>query len=165
MIGNRRTRSVSSFRSRCVRIAALLFVHLPEVLQAGERGTAYQAQDLVKRAIELYDSQGMRAFYTITRDPSFVEHDLYVFVIDRIGSIAAHGINPRMVGANALNARDPEGVWYVREMLERATPAGVWVDYISLDPLLGERAPKSTWVVRHDGFVFACGIYAGELSI
>ena len=135
------------------------------MLQAEERGTAHQAQDLVKRAIALYDLQGMRAFYTISRDPSFVEHDLYVFVIDRIGSIAAHGINPRMVGANALNARDPDGVWYVREMLNRATPDGVWVDYISLDPLLGKPAPKSTWIVRHDGFVFACGIYAGELSI
>ncbi len=164
MIRNRRTRSVSSFRSGFVQIAVLIFVLLPGVLQADERGTAYQAQDLVKRAIELYDSQGIRAFYTISRDPSFVEHDLYVFVIDRIGSIAAHGSYPSMVGANALNARDPEGVWYVREMLKRATPAGVWVDYISRDPLLGEPAPKSTWAVRHDGFVFACGIYAGELS-
>ena len=165
MIRNRRTRSVTSLLSRCPRIAAFILVLLPGVLQAEERGTAYQAQDLVKRAIELYDLQGMRAFYTISRDPSFVEHDLYVFVIDRIGSIAAHGIYPRMVGANAFNARDPEGVWYVREMLARATPAGVWIDYISLDPLLREPAPKSTWVVRHEGFVFACGIYAGDLSI
>ena len=159
------TGSRHSWTAVCLRLGAFVLFLVPGVLQAQERGNAYQAQDLVERAIELYEAEGMRAFYRISRDPSFVEHDLYVFVIDRIGSIAAHGLYPGVVGSNALNARDPEGTWYVREMLKRASPQGAWVDYVSLDPLLKEPAPKSTWVVRHDGYVFACGIYAGELGI
>ncbi len=156
MIGRRRIGAV---------LAACLAIILPGALEAGERGTARQAQQLVEQAIELYDARGLRAFHTISRDPSFFPKDLYVFVLDRIGSVAATGFAPHMVGANVLNARDRNGVWYVRELLGRATPEGVWVDYIHIDPLLLEPAPKSTWAVRHDGFVFACGIYAGEISI
>jgi len=69
------------------------------------------------------------------------------------------------VGQSAINARDPEGKFYVREMLERASETGVWVDYVFNDPILGFPVPKSSWVVLHDGFLFACGIYAGELGV
>ncbi len=146
-------------------LLAALLVLAPGGIQADERGTAREAQELVRRAIDLYDTMGLRAFFVISWDRSYIHKDLYVFVIDRIGSVAANGLDPRLVGMNALNARDPDGVRYVREMLQRATPDGVWIDYISFDPFAGKPAPKSSWVVRHDGFLFGCGIYAGDISI
>ena len=146
-------------------LLAALLVLAPGGIQAEERGTAREAQELVRRAIELYDTMGLRAFFVISWDRSYIHKDLYIFVIDRIGSVAANGLDPRLVGMNALNARDSDGVRYVREMLQRATPDGVWIDYISFDPFAGKPAPKSSWVVRHDGFVFGCGIYAGDISI
>ena len=57
--------------------------------------------------------------------PIFGDRDLYVFVIDRAGTMAAHALFPEAVGQSAINARDPEGKFYVREMLERASETGV----------------------------------------
>ncbi len=132
-----------------------------------DRGTAREARAMVERAIALYDAEGLLAFREISRDPApeFLDRDLYVFVIDRVGFMAAHALFPEAVGSSALHARDIEGKYYVREMLERASEDGVWVDYVFLDPIRGRPAPKSAWVVLHDGFLFACGIYAGEVGV
>ncbi len=132
-----------------------------------ERGTAREAQELVTRAIELYDEIGFGALRIISRDDrqSFLHKDLYVFVIDTAGFIAAHAGGAHLVGSNALNARDSNGRYYVREMLSRASVNGTWVDYLYLDPFTGHEVPKSTWVVLHKNFLFACGIYAGDISI
>jgi len=151
-------------------LPVLLFVAATVAADAqslADRGSAREAQEMVERAIALYDDIGLRAFYTISRepDPEFRDRDLYVFVLDGYGYMAAHALFPEGVGQSALMSQDVEGKYYVREMLERASEDGVWVDYVFIDPLLGEPAPKSAWVVWHEGFLFACGIYAGELGI
>ncbi|MBT5434406.1 MAG: cache domain-containing protein [Alphaproteobacteria bacterium] len=132
-----------------------------------DRGSAREAQAMVDRAIALYDAEGLLAFRTISQEPEpdFRDRDLYVFVFDQAGFMAAHALFPQFVGVNSVNSRDIEGKMYVREMIERASETGVWVDYVFLDPMLGEPAPKSAWVVWHEGFLFACGIYAGEIGI
>ena len=132
-----------------------------------DRGAAREAMAMVERAIALYDAEGLLAFRKISRDPApeFFDRDLYVFVIDRVGFMAAHALFPRSVGSSVVHARDAEGKYYVREMLERASEDGVWVDYVFLDPLRGAPAPKSAWVVLHDGFLFVCGVYAGEIGV
>ncbi|MGY8996389.1 MAG: cache domain-containing protein [Alphaproteobacteria bacterium] len=149
-------------------LIALCVLLLPAgVLADGERGSAREAQAMVERAVALYDAEGLLAFreYSQASAPEFQDRDLYVFVIDRAGTMAAHALFPEAVGQNALNARDPQGKYYVREMLERASETGVWIDYVFNDPILGFPSPKSAWVVFHDGFLFACGIYAGELGV
>ncbi len=152
-------------RTLAVALSLLLF---SATLQADDgRGSARDAQAMVERAVALYDEEGLRAFRTISQDPApdFQDRDLYLFVIDQTGYMAAHALFPQSVGQSAINAHDVEGKYYVREMLERASESGVWVDYVFFDPLIGEPAPKSAWVVYHNGFLFACGIYAGELGI
>ncbi len=148
-------------------VLALVFV-TPSGAQDQERGTAEEAQAMVAHAIEVFDEVGMGETLrriTLAPPPEFNDRDLYVFVLDTSGSVAAHALYPESVGSNGLGAVDARGSYYVREMLNRASPGGVWVDYIFTDPQTGEPAPKSTWVVRHDMFIFACGIYAGELGI
>lgn len=133
-----------------------------------ERGTAEEAQAMVARAIALYDQAGMGDTFrqiTLSPDPGFRDRDLYLFVIDQAGFMAAHALYPQSVGTNAINAVDSAGTRYVRDIVSHATPEGAWVDYIFIDPLTGAPAPKSTWVVLHDRFIFACGIYAGEVGI
>lgn len=152
---------------RYILIVLCVFLLPAGVHAAGERGSAREAQAMVERAVALYDADGLLAFraYSQASAPEFRDRDLYVFVIDRAGTMAAHALFPEAVGQNALNARDPHGKYYVREMLERASETGVWVDYVFNDPILGFPSPKSAWVVFHDGFLFACGIYAGELGV
>ena len=147
-------------------LLAVLLLAVPAAAQ--ERGTAREAQDMVARAIALYDEVGMaKALRRITLQPvpEFRDRDLYLFVIDPTGTNAASAMNPRAVGTNAWWARDGDGKLFVQEMLARATPQGVWVDYRFPDPLTGELAAKSSWVVLHDNLVFGCGIYLGEIGI
>jgi signal transduction histidine kinase len=149
-------------------LIALCLVAVPFGALADEhRGSPREAQAMVERAVALYDAEGLQAFREFSKSASsdFQDRDLYLFVIDQAGTMAAHALFPDAVGQSAINARDPDGKYYVREMLERATESGVWIDYVFNDPLLGFPVPKSAWVVRHDGFLFACGIYAGELGV
>lgn len=154
-------------RLAIVIVLALAWVH-PAQAEGLERGTAEEAQAMVARAIELYDQAGMGdAFrqFTLSPEPGFRDRDLYLFVIDQAGFMAAHALYPQSVGTNGINAMDSAGTRYVREIVTQATAEGAWVDYVFIDPLTGAPAPKSTWVVLHDRFIFACGIYAGEVGI
>ena len=49
-------------------------------------------------------------------------------------------------------------VFIVDELLG-ATESGRWVDYVLLNPETGENRQKHTWIVRHDGLLFASGWY------
>jgi len=128
---------------------------------AADRGTAKEAQLMVERAIIAYDSQGAAdAFATFTMaQPPYRDRDLYIFVFDTDGVILAHAGLPELVGQNMMEVRDANDVPLKRRMVEQATENGVWVDYLFQDPLTGETAPKSSWVVLHDGYVFGSGIY------
>ena len=154
---------------RLATLFALVLVWAPSAqAEDPERGTAQEAQAMVARAIALYDQAGMGDAFrqiTLSPDPGFRDRDLYLFVIDQAGFMAAHALYPGSVGTNGMNAVDSSGTRYVREIVAHATPEGAWVDYIFIDPLTGAPAPKSTWVVLHDRFIFACGIYAGEVGI
>ena len=128
---------------------------------AADRGTAKEAQLMVERAIIAHDSQGAAdAFATFTMaQPPYRDRDLYIFVFDTDGVILAHAGQPELVGQNMMEVRDANDVPLIRRMVEQATENGVWVDYLFQDPLTGETAPKSSWVVLHDGYVFGSGIY------
>ncbi len=148
-------------------LAAVLAAAPPSAAQE-PRGSAREAQAMVARAIALYDALGMAKSLrriTLEPEPDFRDRDLYIFVIDLTGTNAASAMNPRAVGANAFWARDADGKLFVQEMIARASPQGAWVDYRIPDPLTGDLAPKSSWIVLHDNLIFGCGIYLGEIGI
>lgn len=153
----------------CLGLLALaLAVSATPSIAQDERGSAREAQAMVARAIALYDELGMAKSLrriTLGPEPEFRDRDLYLFVIDLTGTNAASAMNPRAVGTNAFWARDADGKLFVQEMIARASPQGVWVDYRIPDPLTGAVAPKSSWIVLHDNLLFGCGIYLGEIGI
>ena len=118
------------------------------------RSTAAEAQDMVKRAIAFFDSAGEKAAFdrfTNSPAPEFKKADLYIFVLKAVegGPIVAHGAFPDRIGKNAATP----------DLVDDATPRGAWVDYKWKDPLTEKFMQKSSWVVRHKGYVFGCGIY------
>ena len=128
------------------------------------RGTAAQAQDMVKRAIALFDRDGAKAaFERFTNNPGseFKHADLYIFVAraNSTALLVAHGADPSLIGVEGTSLIDPNGLNIGRAVLNTVTPEGVWVDYGWKDPVSGEILPKSSWVVSHKGYIFACGIY------
>ena len=126
------------------------------------RGTAREAQDMVAKAIAYYDKVGKDvAFAKFTDEPApmFRARDLYVFVLDEDGVRAAHGADASLIGRTTIGFRDAQGVDIGRAILDAATVDGGWANYERLNPETGEVEPKSSWVVRHDGYIFGVGIY------
>ena len=131
---------------------------------AQRRGTAAEAQAMVKRAIAFFDKVGARmAFnhFTYNPAPEFKKADLYIFVFTMVegGPLVAHGASPSLVGRDVVKMIDAEGLNIGKALLEKVTTEGTWVDYKWRDPLTGKLLQKSSWVVRHKGYVFGCGIY------
>jgi signal transduction histidine kinase len=142
-------------------VFALCMLLVAVVLTAQERASAAQAQALVARAIALYDKAGRDAAFAAIEDRhgDFVDHDLYIFVYGPGRTIVAHGSNPALVGTVADTLIDVDGVSFGTKFMNEATENGVWVDYKWHDPVTREDLPKSSWIVRHDGYVFGAGIY------
>lgn len=131
----------------------------PLDLQAATRGTAAEAQALVAKAVALYKSKGVAAFKTMnTPKGGFRDRDLYVFVVAKDGKVRVHP-EPAVVGTNIKGLTDPKGFKVGAAILSKATAKGAWVNYKWLNPRTGKVETKSTWVVRHDSYVFACGAY------
>jgi signal transduction histidine kinase len=146
-------------RRTVLATAAALIVSTAPALSA-DRGTAEEAQNMVRRAVEAYMDKGKDAFGQITApSTTFRDKDLYVFVIGADLRIVAHGFDPKRIGVDVSTLKDPDGKEYGKEFLAKASAEGAWVDYKFKDPNSGEVLPKSSWVVLHDGFIFGCGIY------
>lgn len=130
---------------------------------ADERGTAAEAQAMVARAIESFDADGAeQTFAEIdAQDPAFRDRDLYVFVIGPDRRIVAHAGDVKRIGIDLRDVRDHNERPYGQMILHEASTDGVWVDYERLDYLSNEVLPKSSWVVRHMGYIFGVGIYKG----
>ena len=145
-------------------LAAFVFVLgllTPVLSAAADRGTAEEAKALVAKAIALYDREGPEKAFAAIQDPkqAFVDRDLYVFVFGRERKIVAHGGNSALVGTAAESLVDEDGVHFGNKFMDETTATGTWIDYKWRDPASGKVLPKSSWVVRHDGYIFGAGIY------
>jgi signal transduction histidine kinase len=131
---------------------------------AADRGTEAQAKALVAKAIAAYDAKGRSVFSEMTAPgTAFVDRDLYIFVIGPDHKTVAHGFDPSRVGMDVLTLRDATGELIGKKFVDLATPTGVWVHYVMKDPLTGKDEPKISWLVRHDDYIFGCGIYKPAL--
>jgi signal transduction histidine kinase len=88
-----------------------------------------------------------------------VDRDLYVTVYTMDGDALAH-INPRIVGKNMIEFRDPDGKYIVRERVEAAS-RGIsgWQDYKYYNPVSRQVEPKRMYWERFDHLIFAAGAY------
>ena len=114
---------------------------------------------MVAKAIAAFDNDGTASFAAFTApDKTFIDRDLYVFVFDK-DKLVAHGFDEKLVGTKADALSDVNGKKFGIEFIEKATPEGVWVDYVWRDPITAKDVAKSSWVVAHKGYVFGAGIY------
>ena len=144
-------------------ILALAVGFLPLAGSAAEeqRASKAEAEAMVKKAVAYYQKNGKdKALAEFVKSPGpFVDRDLYITVYTMDGVALSH-VNPKMVGKNMMELRDPTGKYHIRERLEAArTKDRGWQEFQFFNPMTKKIEPKEMYWEKHDNLVFACGAY------
>ncbi len=145
-------------------LAAMLLIGVQSNAIAETYGTMDEAKAMVERAATLMSSRGNdTAYAAFNENPgSFVDRDLYVFVLDLDGNVLAHGGNKAMLGKSLVNLKDSTGRTFVQEMLGLAKAKGEgWIDYDWPNPLSKKIEHKSTYVRKIGDVIVGVGAYKG----
>jgi cytochrome c len=129
---------------------------------AADKGTTDEAVALTKKAIALYKASGKDKAYAEIDNKSgpFVDRDLYVFVLDKTGTMHAHGANPKLIGKNLTMLKDADGKTFMVDMVNIVKSGNPgWVDYKWTNPTSGQIENKRAYVEPYDGLGFAVGVY------
>lgn len=125
-------------------------------------GTADEAKSMVEKAVVYVKANGNdKAFAEFTnRQGSFIDRDLYIFVVDFKGVTLAHGGNEKLVGKDMLELKDADGKFFIKAFIEVAQSKGSgWVEYKWVNPQTKKIENKATYVQKVDDFFLGCGIY------
>ena len=129
---------------------------------AGEFGSRDEAKAMVERAAAFYKANGKEKSLAEFGNPKgqFIDRDLYLIIYGGDGVRLAHPYNPKLVGKSALDIVDFDGKPYGKEMIDLANSKGSgWVDYKFTDPTTKKLSDKSTYLLKVDDIIIACGVY------
>ena len=128
---------------------------------AGERATPEQAEALVKKAVEYYRTHDHAAALAefARKDGPFIRGDLYINTYDMRGKCLSH-INERMIGKDMITLRDPDGVYIIKDRIERARKQGQgWQEYKFFNPSTHKIEPKHMYFEKVGDVIVAAGAY------
>lgn len=128
--------------------------------------TPAQAENLVKKAVAYAKQNGMDKLIDQTNQGDGRFHvgtgsQLYIFIYDLTGVCKAIGFNTTtFVGKNRWDVKDPDGKFFLRELISTAKTKGSgWVDYKYPNPLNNKVEQKTSYVEWVDGLVVGAGVY------
>ena len=116
------------------------------------------AQAFVARAVSRYEAEGRDATVAYYNTRESMDGPWYVIVYDEDTETIAHPTRKDFLGQSPRERSDITGKPYGVEIAS-ATEDGRWVDYVFVNPATGEPQRKHTWVIKHDGLLFAAGWY------
>ena len=117
------------------------------------------SQALVERAINLYNDLGIEGTLDYYNSPESVDGQWYVVIIDEDDIIIGH-YDDDVRGEYGLGPLGTDATGYeFGKDFTTAGEEGKWVSYVFNNPETGEPGSKHSWVVRHDGLLFASGWY------
>jgi cytochrome c len=148
-------------RALSIAVAAIFALSACLAL-AADKGTANEAKAMVAAGVAHIKTVGKdKAFADFNaKTGKFGNKDLYLFVVDFEGLTLAHGGSKAMIGKNMISLRDPDGKYFIKEMVNVAQTKGSgWVDYKWSNPATKKIEAKSTYVQRSGEFFLGCGIY------
>lgn len=143
-------------------LAVCFTVGIAGVSSGVEKGTAKEAEAMVKKAIAYIKANGKeKAFAEFNnRKGKFTDRDLYVFVYDMNGKVISHGQNAKMIGKEMIELKDADGKYFVKERVEIAKAKGKgWQDYKFTNPLTKSIEHKSAYIEKYEDMIVGCGIY------
>ncbi|MCY3784091.1 MAG: cache domain-containing protein [Chloroflexi bacterium] len=118
-------------------------------------------REYVSNAIGHYRTEGLDATIDFYNSRESVDGELYLFLMDADDIYLAHPIFPRLIGTDVKDVVGSNGYELGIE-IAKATAEGHWVEYLWPNPVTGREEPKTTWVVRHEGLIFASGYYTPD---
>jgi cytochrome c len=121
-----------------------------------------EAKAMVEKAAAFVSEHGKEKGLAEMNKPNglFDKGELYVFVFDVNGVMAAQPKNPKAVGENLIDKPDNKGKLFRKEIIEKAKTEGSgWVDYFYLNPQTGKEEDKTTYFKKVGDLVICCGVY------
>jgi hypothetical protein len=154
---------MTDFMTRRSVLACAVAVTFAALSGAALAETPQQAQDMVAKAVALFDEKGEAAFAIFNQGEAsgFVDGEVYI-VVESVGpdaKVLAHAANSTLVGTPLTEILDENGKAFGLEMSQQATADGAWFDYIWHNPAADKVQRKEAWAVLHEGLVFIAGIY------
>lgn len=143
-------------------LAALFGVWFLIAQSVAWAATPEEATTMVKKAVAYIKQAGKDKAIAEFNNPQgqFVDHDLYIFVIDMNGKTLANGSNAKLIGKNVIEMKDADGKPFIKHFVDIAQTKGSgWSDYQWVDPVTKAIRPKTTYVEKVDDIVVGCGIY------
>jgi len=129
---------------------------------ADDKALPEEAVAMVERAAQYIEQHGLKEACQEFCDPQgkFIKGDMYVFVVNRVGTCLANGGYPGLVGKNLMWVPSRDKKLMVREMIlsTRYNPDG-WIVYKWENPVTKQVAEKSTYYRQVGDVVIACGVY------
>jgi cytochrome c len=132
------------------------------VASAQERGTAAEAEAMVKKAVAFIKQNGPEKAYAefSNKKGQFVDRDLYVMVHSFEGKCLAHGANDKLIGRDMMDVQDSDGKTYMKERMDLAkAKVSFWQDYKFTNPVSKKIEPKAAYCERVDNTTVCSGIY------
>ena len=118
----------------------------------------------VDEALQFAQENGKEKALEVYNDPegNFTRDERYIFAYDYDGQNLALPHQPELIGTNRIDAQDPNGVYFIQQVIDVAKMGNGSLYYIYPDPSrnMAERL-KLSYVVDIDGTWFlGSGIYA-----
>lgn len=152
-----------SFLSALVRSVLVSLVMLGAA-HAQDRGTAAEAEAMVKKAVAYIKANGAEKSYEeFTNGKSFKDRDLYIIVYDLNGKCLAQGANAKLVGKDLIGLKDPDGKPIIKLFVDLAKEKGKgWVEgYKFMNPVSQKMEGKAMYLERVGDTLVGSGIYKG----
>ncbi|MEE9912343.1 MAG: cache domain-containing protein [Deltaproteobacteria bacterium] len=109
-------------------VMAVLFMASVGVATAQDKGTAAEAQAMVKKAVAYMKEVGKEKALVEFNNPKgmFISKDLYVWATGMDGTNLSHPYTPALVGKNMFNLKDADGKLFVQERINilKTKPSG-----------------------------------------
>lgn len=124
--------------------------------------SADQARSMLWRAVHEMKQEPEAAIRTFNDlNGGFVQDDLYVFVIDvEEQRTRAHGAQPRQIGKDVGDLRDPDGKPFIQEIIRLSAEQDVAeVDYLWMNPVTRKTEKKVSYVKRVGRHLVGVGAY------
>jgi len=146
-------------------IASMGFAICTFPAKAGAFGTRDEAVAMVQRIVEKFKKDGADATIQAinTKSKTFIDRDLYVYVLDMNGFNRANAAIPAVRGKNLYDMKDHDGKFLIREHVDLAKgPGRGWVDFKWLNPATKSIDDKSAYIERVGDYIVGVGIYRSE---